>query len=69
MFCPRTLTGHEEVEAGSGDEGSDKADQVVVHVARVPEGCRARGHDRRYQLIYLHGERVKLCITRGWNCD
>lgn len=38
---------HEEVTARRRDERGDDADQVVVHVSRVPQGCRRCRHDRR----------------------
>ena len=43
----RCVSGHEEVQARCGDEGGDDADQVVVHVARVSQGGRARAHHGR----------------------
>lgn len=36
---------HKEVEAGRGDEGSNQANEVVVHIAWVAQsGCACR-HD------------------------
>lgn len=36
---------HEEVEARCGDERGNQANEVVVHVAWVPQCGRARRHD------------------------
>ena len=49
----RRVAGHQEVAAGRGDEGGHEADQVVVHVPRVPQGGRAGGHDGRDQRVGL----------------
>ena len=37
---------HEEVAPRGGDEGRHQPDQVVVHVARVPQGGGRGGHHR-----------------------
>ena len=39
---------HEVVEAWRGDEGGNEANQVVVHVARIPQRCGTGGHYGRY---------------------
>ncbi len=42
----RCVASHEVVETGGGDEGGNQADEIVVHVARVAEGCCASSHYR-----------------------
>ena len=49
----RGVAGHEEVESGRGDQRRDQPDQVVVHVAGVPQRRGGHGHNGRHKLINL----------------
>lgn len=42
------VPGHEEMAARRGDQRGDEADEVVVHVAWVPQGRRGRRHHGRH---------------------
>ena len=39
------VTGHKKVAPGSWDQRRDQANEIIVHVARVPQRCCARSHD------------------------
>lgn len=49
---------HEEVAPRSWDQGGQDADEIVVHVSRIPEGRRASRHDCRYELVRLLERRL-----------
>ena len=49
----RRVACHQEVEPRSGNQRRDQPDQVIVHVARVPQGCGGHGHDSGHQLVDL----------------
>ena len=52
------IRGHQEVTPRCGNQRGQYADEVVVHVARVPQCCRARRHDGRDKLVGLLERRL-----------
>lgn len=48
VACEGGVGGHEEVTTGSGDEGGNDANEVIVHIARVSQRLGACGHDSCY---------------------
>ena len=60
----RRVSSHEEVQAWCGDEGGNQANQVVVHVARVPQGGGAGGHHCRHLHTEAHAWQSKWSQRR-----
>lgn len=54
----RRVSRHEEVAPRSGNQRRHKPDQVVVHVARIPQGRGRRGHDGAHDGVQLSHRRV-----------
>mmetsp|Transcript_6258 Transcript_6258/g.10149 ORF Transcript_6258/g.10149 Transcript_6258/m.10149 type:complete len:200 (+) Transcript_6258:537-1136(+) len=52
----RSVAGHEEVASRGRDQRGHQTDQVIVHVAWVPQGGGGGGHDGGHQRVQLgHG--------------
>lgn len=68
----RCVASHEEVQAWRGDERGNQPDQVVVHVARVPQRGGAGRHDGGDLQVgtgsaaALPRSTAKLCSAPGW---
>ena len=49
----------------SWNQRCDETDQIIVHVAWVPQGGRGHRHNRRYQLVNLKIDNTKLSHVVG----
>ena len=49
----------------SWNQRCDETNQIVVHVAWVPQGGRGHRHNRRYQLVNLKIDNTKLSHVVG----
>ena len=67
LDCEWGVGGHKEVAPRGGDEGSEDAGHVVVHVGRVAEGGCRGGHDGGDEGVHLAEVRVGDFETLG--CD
>lgn len=54
----RRVSSHQEVQASGRNQRRDQADQVVVHITRIPQSSSASGHDRRDERIDLSECRI-----------
>lgn len=66
----RCVSRHKEVTPGRRYEGSNKPDEVVVHVARIPQGGGGRSHDGADDRVELPNSRVRDTepVHLRWQC-